>query len=142
MNLKLTLLLPFVAFSLAGCSGPKVHAVRGQVIVENGEIQPLVNGHVELVSEADDEVRASGKIDADGRFRVQSQIDGKLLNGAPPGSYRARVILPQGGDDTDEPRAKRSGPRVHARYLNFKTSGFTVDVPAKEDVTLTVQTTD
>ena len=137
------ILLPFTVIglaTLAGCGGPSVEPVRGQVKIADGSsVAAVANGHVELESTANKQVRASGKINTEGQFEVQSQIDGKLLKGALPGSYRARVIPPQGGDDTDTPRPANA-PRVARKFQDFETSGLTVEVPAKENVTLTIET--
>jgi hypothetical protein len=121
---------------LAGCGGGlKTYPVRGKVVLTDGDVKQLADSHVEFMLESDPMVRADGLIGPDGSFAVQMQHKGKLLKGAPEGTYRARIIL-SGESDGNGP--KRSQRPVHPRFLQFKTSGLSFKVPTSADVTVTV----
>jgi hypothetical protein len=127
--------LAVVALVLAGCGGgPKTHPVRGKVVVADGDVAQLADGHVEFVREDDPGVRADGLIGPDGRFEMQTQLQGKLLTGAAEGTYRARIILP----DADGGGGRRRPRPIHDRFLDFKTSGLTFQVPTDGEITVTV----
>lgn len=119
----------------AGCGegGLKTYPVRGTVVLAGGDVKQLADCHVELVHETDPDARPSGLIGPDGRFEVQTLYKGKTLNGAPEGSYKARIILAS-SDDGERP--KRPGRPVHARFLDANTSGLTYKVPADGEITV------
>ena len=52
----------------------------------------------------------------------------------PPGDYSVRLLL----DAEEVGQATR--PRVPKRYLDFKTSGWLIQVPAAKEVVLSVPT--
>jgi hypothetical protein len=116
---------------LAGCSGggPKTHAVSGKVEVKDGEVAILTGSNVEMMLETDETLRSSGKIDSTGAYQVQTQHGGKILDGAPEGKYKVRIVL---GDESDEGVPKRKGNPIHPRYLDFATSGLSFTVPASD----------
>lgn len=118
--------------ALAGCSdaGPETYPVAGRVEVGGGP-GLLAGHHVELTRTDDPTARAAGVIDGAGRFRVETLDRGRVKGGAREGSYHARLVLADEGDG-------RPKPKVPRKYLDFKTSGWTVQVPAAGDVTLTV----
>ena len=118
--------------TLAGCSdaGPKTYPVVGRVEVGGGP-GLLAGHHVELTRADDPTARAAGVIDEAGRFRVETLDRGRVTQGTREGSYHARLVI---GDEGDG----RPKPKVPRRYLDFKTSGWSVQVPAAGDVTLTV----
>ena len=99
------------------------------------ELMRLAGGHVELMLDTDPTVRSDGLIEPDGSFTLQTLHQGQVLRGAPAGSYKARIILPEPEDGGG--RKGRPAP-VHSRYLDFKTSGLSVTVPTSGSVTLTV----
>lgn len=114
---------------LAGCSdgGVKTHPVQGKVGLKDGDVALLTGSHVELRHETDETLRPSGKITAGGNFAVETLHQGQLLNGAPEGKYKARIIL---GDESDEGVPKRPANLLHKRFLDFDTSGISLAVPA------------
>ncbi len=122
-------------FALVGCGsgGPPTHAVRGKVVVEGGDIKPLVGSSVELELESDPKVRASGPIHEDGSFELGMLHEGKSLVGALAGKYRARIV--PGGEDEDLAKWAKRRP-IHPRFEDFKTSGLTITVPPSGDITL------
>jgi hypothetical protein len=121
---------------LAGCGGGiKTYPVRGKVAVEGGDAKDLAGCHVQFMLESDNLVQPDGLIGPDGSFEMQTLHDGKILRGAPEGAYKARIIL---GQDEDEGRPKRRGQPVHKRFLDFKTSGLSYQVPTSGDITVTV----
>lgn len=123
-----------LVFAIAGCSAADgLKPVTGTVTVP-GDPAVLAGSTVELVLESDPTVRASGTIEPDGRFTLDSLKDGSVRRGAPEGTYKARIIL---GDD-DPALQKKAAKAVPARYLRFETSGLTVRVPAEGDVTLAI----
>jgi hypothetical protein len=122
---------------LAGCGeSVKTYPVRGKVVLTDGNIKQLDSSHVEFMLESDNTVRASGLIGPDGDFEMQSVHDGKVRKGAPEGTYRARIYLSNEGDDDDG--RKRRPPPVHPRFLDFKTSDLSFQVPTDGDITVTV----
>lgn len=127
--------LPAVlVIALAGCSSSDgLKPVNGTVTVP-GDPAVLAGSTVEVALESDPTVRASGTIEPDGRFTLDSLKDGRVRRGAPEGTYKARIIL---GDD-DPALQKKAAKVVPARYGRFETSGLTVRVPAEQPVTLAV----
>jgi hypothetical protein len=121
---------------LFGCGpgGPKTFPVTGQVELVGGEIKLLVGSHVEAALESDATIRASGQIQEDGSFRLQSLHQGATKAGAREGKYKVRLILA----DDDQANLKQARKAVPPRYLNFATSGLSVTVPPTGEVALTI----
>lgn len=135
-NIRYGSALPaFAGLALGGCgdSGGETHPVAGRLEVAGGDAGRLVGHHVELARDDDPAARAAGAIDAGGRFRVETLDRGRVKAGARAGRYRARLVLADEGDATPKPKVPR-------QYLDFKTSGWAVEVPAAGDVTLTIAT--
>ena len=123
-----------LALALVGCSSPEgLKPVTGTVTVP-GDPAVLAGSTVELALVSDPTVRASGTIEPDGRFTLDSLKDGRVRPGAPEGTYKARIIL---GDD-DPGLQMKAAKAVPVRYQRFETSGLTVRVPAEQPVTLAV----
>lgn len=125
-----------VVLGLTGCgqSGPRTHPVSGTVVLPGGDVSHLAGSTVELVSEADPAVRASGEVRPDGRFTLETLHEGVIKKGALEGAYRARLVLPD-----DDPQVKKQAARaIDPRFTQFQTAGLSVTVPAAGDVTLTV----
>src|SRR5688572_30500176 len=99
---------------LAGCGGGgiKTYPVRGKVVLADGDVKELAGSHVEFMLESDPLVRSNGIIGPDGSFQMETLHEGKILRGAPEGTYKARIIP---GDPDDEGVPKRRGQPVHAR---------------------------
>ena len=116
---------------LAGCSGPavKTHPVAGKVEIKDGDSGLLAGSGVELQHETDEALRPSGNIDATGNFLVKTTYKGEVLEGAPEGKYKARIVL---ADPKDDGVPKRPANFIHPRYLDFDKSGLTVTVPGSE----------
>ncbi|AWM41702.1 hypothetical protein GobsT_72060 [Gemmata obscuriglobus] len=130
IRLARALALALVPALAAGCTrGEGGHPTAGQVVWSGGQL----GGHFVEVTRVDDlSVRGFGTIGPDGRFALERLVDGKTVPGLPPGEYQARLIL------TDEGDGQAKKPNVPARYLDQKTAGWRVTVPAPGDVTLTV----
>ncbi|MDY3554698.1 hypothetical protein R5W24_003827 [Gemmata sp. JC717] len=124
------LALALVPALAAGCTrGESGHTVTGQVAWAGGQL----GGHFVEVTRVDDlSVRGFGTIGPDGRFALERLVDGKTVPGLPPGEYQARLIL------TDEGDGQTRKLKLPVRYLDPKTAGWRVTVPAPGDVTLTV----
>jgi hypothetical protein len=116
-------------FLLFGCSGEKIktHSVVGKVEIKDGDVAILTGSAVELKHESDEFLRPSGNIDSSGKFTVKTLYQGKISVGAPPGKYKARIIL---GDESDEGVPKRKGDVIHKRYLDFEKSKLSFTVPS------------
>ncbi len=120
---------------LVGCSSSDgLRPVTGTV-TGPGDVAVLAGSAVEIALESDPTVRASGTIEPDGRFTLDSLKDGQVRRGAPTGTYKARIIL---GDD-DPALQKKAAKAVPTKFLKFETSGLTVRVPADSAVTLAVR---
>jgi hypothetical protein len=125
-------MISLVGCCLTGCDGgPKTHAVSGSLELRGGDSAQLAGSHLELTRSDDPTVRAAGVIDERGRFQIESLSDGQVKTGALEGSYQARLILNDEGDG-------RKKPKIHKKYLDRKTSGWTVQVPSPGEVTLTL----
>jgi hypothetical protein len=116
------------ALWLAGCSnGVETHPVRGTVKVADGDVSQLVGSHVEFAQQEDPLVRASGKIEPDGSFAMETLHEGKVLRGVLSGTYKARIVL---ADESDEGIPKRGGRNpIHPRFFDFETSKLSFQVP-------------
>jgi len=132
------LLLTSVAILGIGCgkAGIKTHPVGGKVEVKDGNVAMLAGSTVQLVQDADETIRPYGNIDASGNFTVKTTYKGEVLQGAPEGKYKARIML---GDESDEgvPSRKGKGNVIHPRFLEFNTSGLSITVPSG-DYTITL----
>jgi hypothetical protein len=129
--------LGFLGLLVAGCSSGsalKTHSVVGKVEIKDGDVAILTGSGVELQSETDENLRPTGNIDSTGKFVVKTLYQGQIVEGAPAGKYKARIIL---GDQSDEGVPKRKGDPFHKRYLEFTTSGLSLTVPGG-DYTVTV----
>jgi len=121
----------FTLFCFVGCSDEsiKTFPVSGRVEIKDGDVAILTGSGVEFVLEADDTLRPTGNIDASGNFTVKTLHQGEILEGAPEGKYKARIIL---ADPNDDGVPKRKGNPIHPRYYNFDTSGMSFTVPGND----------
>lgn len=115
---------------LAGCgaNGPRTHPVEGSIRLAGGNVADLGGSYLEAALEGDDTVRASGQIQEDGRFILETLHGGKVRKGTQEGTYKVRIVL-----NDDDPKARRRAAQAIApRYLKFDTSGLTIQVPSEE----------
>lgn len=129
--------LAAILVGLAGCGGKelKTYPVRGKVVLADGKVEELAGSHLEFMLESEPTVRADARIEPDGSFAVQMQHQGKLLKGAPEGTYKVRIIL---AEEDDGRSRGRPGRPVHDRFLDFKTSGLTFPLPPSGDLIVNV----
>src|SRR5262245_39900924 len=122
---------------VTGCgpSGPKTYPVTGRVEVAGGNAAPLAGSNVEAALDSDPTVRASGVIEEDGRFTLETLHAGKILKGAQAGTYKARIVL---SDEGERGSRKLARAAVHPRFLQFESSGLRFEVPANGDIVLQV----
>jgi hypothetical protein len=114
---------------LTGCpsgSAIKTHPVEGTVALAEGDIGLLKGSHVDLRHVTDDTLRPSGKINEGGSFSLETLYQGQILPGAPEGKYKVRIGL---ADESDDGIPKRPPNLLHRRYLDFETSGLSIEVP-------------
>jgi hypothetical protein len=125
------------SWSATGCGpdGPKMHTVRGRVEVAGGDAKHLAGANVEAALDSDPTKRASGVIEPDGTFTLETLHEGKILKGAQAGSYKARIVL---SDDGDRESKRQQRTAVHPRFFKFETSGLAFQVPPNGDVVLQV----
>jgi len=118
-------------FSLAGCSSQsvKTRPVSGKVELKDGDVALLAGSGVEFKHEGDEFLRPSGNINSSGSFTVKTLYQGEILQGAPEGKYKARIIL---ADESDEGVPKRPTNLLHPRFLDFDKSGLTFTVPSSD----------
>jgi hypothetical protein len=78
-----------------GCGprGPKTYPVRGKVELAAGDVTQLAGNQVEAALEGDPTVRASGVIQPDGSFALETLDTGVTRKGAREGNYQARIVL-------------------------------------------------
>jgi hypothetical protein len=124
----------FVASAGCGKAGPKTHPVNGRIDVAASDLKALAGHTIELALESNPEVRASGQIQDDGSFAVETLHGGQVLPGAAEGTYKARLVLA----DDDIAAKKAATKSLHPRYLQFDKSGLVVQVPTAEVVSLKV----
>jgi hypothetical protein len=123
-------LLPLAAGCAAG--GPQTHAVDGRVTWPAGDSSALAGNHIEVILLQDPGVRATGLIGADGRFALETLEKGQLLKRARQGNYQARLVLVDEGDGASRKL------KIPKKYLDMKTSGWSLQVPARESVNLVI----
>lgn len=121
---------------LLGCGpgGPTTYRVKGQVELIGGEVKLLAGHHVEAVLASDPTVRASGEIQQDGSFTLETLRAGVILKGAQEGTYQVQFIL----SDDDRENWSRAMQALAPRFLDYRTSGLSFQVPADGNVTLQV----
>src|SRR5437870_5490732 len=115
--------LALFALGVTGCNSnntQKTYPVKGKVVLKQGDIRGLAEGHVEFRSIDGPKVIAMGEIKPDGSFEMGSQVAGQDYAGVPEGTYQARILLPAGVDG--QPRSP--SPSLAPRYLSFDTSGL------------------
>ena len=95
-------------------------APSGHVAIPGRASDALDGQGIEICSDTDRSVRASGVIDAGGYFELNTR-DGSTL---PEGTYRARLVLRADG------RSRVSGFRFPWRYLVFSSSGWVIELPS------------
>ncbi len=122
------------ALILSGCSDhlPRTYPVSGKLVLAGGDAKQLAGHHVEAVLEGDTNVRASGPIDPDGGFTLETLHAGVILKGVREGKYQVRIL--RGEEDDDGKKLRK--PPIAAKFLQFQTSGLSIVVPASGDVTL------
>ncbi len=128
------IIIPLLSINL-GCGqrGEKVHTTRGIIDLTDGDVAVLAGSHVELALQSDTNQRASGSISNDGAFTLETIHSGVVLKGVREGIYRAKIVLA----DDDRAGLKLAKAAVSQRFLDFKTSGWTVRVPSDGTITLT-----
>jgi hypothetical protein len=126
------LLIALATVSACGPAGPRTHPVSGRVVA--ADVRALAGGHVEVALLSDPSVRASGQIQPDGTFRLQTNHAGAVLSGALEGRYQVRILPP----DDDPKTERRARAALAARFLRFETSKLTLSVPTADSVTLEV----
>ena len=133
----ITQAIPIVAVvALMGCGSadPVTHPVTGRLQLNDGNIQLLAGSHVEAALTSDSTVRASGVLDDDGSFRLETFRSSHPLDGTIEGIYQVRVVLA----DDDPATRRRAAKALAPRFLHFKSSGLSLEVPARGDVVLQV----
>jgi hypothetical protein len=120
---------------IAGCggaAGPKTYPVKGQVTLAGGEIRDLAGHSVEAALDTEPSTRAFSQILPDGSFTLETLQAGSVQQGAAAGTYRVRIVLSE-----DDPEARRRAAQLlHPRFLQFQTSGLTIQVPSNGPPTL------
>ena len=136
VRLKLAAIVVGILAGTAGCgsSEPRTYSVQGSLKVAKADVGHLAGSLIEAVSDSDPSVRASGEIQSDGTFVLQSLDGGVVRSGAREGTYRVRIIL----NDNDGPARKRASRAIAPRYQRLESSGLTIQVPPPGEVELRV----
>ncbi len=119
--------LSFLVALIAGCSNSNFSEVAGKVLFEGNTQFEFADDVVELRSESNPDFIASGLIQPDGSFKVESLVQGKVVRGVPDGSYRARIVI----SDDDPKRRDSVLKTLSKKFLSFETSELTVTVPGE-----------
>jgi hypothetical protein len=127
-------LAALILFAIAGCSesGPETHRVTGQLRLAEQEATFLAGHTVEAALATDPLVRAYGEIQDDGSFALETYRDGVVHKGALGGKYLVRVVL----SDDDAERRRQAAQAIDPRFFDFNASGWTIDAPTDEIVSL------
>jgi hypothetical protein len=121
------------ALMVAGCSGGhRTYPVQGKVELAGGNVEHLAGANIEAALESDPTVRASGLIEPDGSFTLETLYAGIIYKGALEGNYQVRIVL----SDDDKATRRAAAHALHPRFLQFQTSGLSLQVPTQGDVTL------
>lgn len=127
-----TSLLAFLLALAAGCSPQGLQSLEGKVSYQGGGFV-FAGDTIELRSAANTSLRAFGEIKPDGTFKVDTLENGKVVTGAKPGTYEARIVI----SDDDYEHKKLAAKSINKKYLRFEASGLSVTVPSSA-VTLTI----
>ncbi len=121
---------------LSGCrhadgeTTPTLHPVTGRVLMADGK--PLTTGSIVFVPIKGSTHQASAPLNSDGTFSLGTN---KEKDGAAPGEYAVMVDLTMGVD------SKKKAPKVHPKFTDYGTSGWTAVVEAKSNDLPTFQMT-
>jgi hypothetical protein len=118
-------LLAFSVVFIAGCSQQGLQSLEGQLVHQDGGAFEFAGDTIELRSQSDPTQHAFGEIKPDGKFKIDSLDEGKILQGAKPGEYVARIVIA----DDDYEHKKVAAKSINKKFLNFETSGLSVKVP-------------
>lgn len=134
---SVTMIAVVAVLGAVGCgqTGPKTYPVNGKVELASGDVSQLAGNNIEAALASDPSVRASGVIQPDGSFALETLQAGVIQKGAQEGSYQVRIILDEDGDREAKRRRRSALP---LRYLQFKTSELSIQVPTHGEVTLKV----
>jgi len=123
-----------VGLGILGCGarGPKTYPFSGKIDLAGGDLSALAGSHIDVAHQSNPKLRASGAIQQDGSFTLQTHQEGVIRQGVQEGTYRVRIIL----NDDDPASQKRAGRVIARRFLSFETSGLSIQVPAATEVTL------
>lgn len=125
------ILLALLAVTV-GCSPQGLQSLEGKVLYQGGEFV-FAGDTLELRSSADASLHAFGELKPDGTFKVDTLENGKVVTGAKPGKYDARIVI----SDDDYEHKKLAAKSINKKFLSFESSGLSVTVPSSA-VTLTI----
>ena len=109
----------------AGCGGGSAPTVAVDGKVTLGDGKPLTGGFIFLIPTGPGGWEASGPIQPDGTFRLESLG----LDGAVPGEYRVKLATDPPSSARGVRKKKAVNVRIDSKYLDEKSSGLTVTVP-------------
>lgn len=133
---RAALVMLSISLAALGCgqSGPRTYPIQGKIQLINADAKILAGSHIEAALETDTLVRASGEIQEDGSFSLQTNHQGDVLHGAVEGKYQVRIIL----NDDDAKARRYAASNIGRRFLDFKTSGISLTVPSEHEVSISV----
>lgn len=109
-----------------GCGQSSLSPIEGKVILDANAPFSFAGDTLEIRSQTDPASIAYAEIQADGTFRVESLKQGKIVQGAEPGRYQARIVI-----STDDPKHKDYALKaIPKKYLKFETSELLVEAPS------------
>lgn len=123
-----------IGVSACSSNQVKLYPVNGKIEMTDGDVSVLAGSTIEAALENEPTLRASGVIQADGSFTLETLEAGVVRKGAREGNYKARILL---GDD--DPKLKRAANKaLNRRFRDFETSELKFQVPAEGGVNLKV----
>lgn len=131
--LKLTFLGSLLLASL-GCGNASLSPVEGKVVLGPNVDFQFAGDTLEIRSGSNPSEVAYAEIQNDGSFSIESLQSGKIVRGANPGEYQARIVI-----STDDFQHKATALKtIPKKYLKFETSQLVVVAPSTNN-TLTIQ---
>lgn len=117
--------LGLLVVSCLGCGAESRAPLEGTVLIEPESGFQFSGDTLEIRSISQPSEVAYGEIKPDGSFRIESLVNGVIVQGASAGEYEARIVV---ADDDSQHKASAL-KAIPKKYLQFATSGLKVTAP-------------
>ncbi len=113
-----------------GCDALPQEEASGRIELSPSLAFQFAGDTLELRAIDDRSKMAFGQVDSDGSFKVESLMNGRVVPGAMPGRYQARVVIAD-DDYSHKDKAKKVIPK---KYLSFDSTPLVVEVPSTNNL--------